>query len=251
MHETDARQVFAPFARVSGHAFAHIVRRQWVRLEAYAVFAFVVLAWRSLRIHHGNQRCTFAEFAGKFVRTLAHVIVDAIDANATILAHMILTVVNVFGAIGSAVAGCAFARIMREMIDAFGIVFARIEVGAIWDFRFAEFTSETRRTFACVRFNAVDACGIVLAFIFAAIVNVHLASGSRVASHATATESSFFEHGASGIIATRISVACVDHEFAMFAMETGLAHTFVLTFGLRLADGIILARECVTGVAFR
>lgn len=251
VHETDAGQVFAPFARVAGHTFAHIVRRQWIRLEAYTVLALMILARGRLRVHHGNQWRAFAEFASEFVWAFAHVVVDAVDANASILAHVVLAVVNILGAVGSTVAGRAFARIVREMVDALGVVFAWIEVGAVGDFRFAVFAGETRWAFASVRFHAVDAGCVVLAFILAAVVDVHFATGSRVAGHATAAESSFFQNGAGGVVAARIAIASVNHEFAVFAMETRFAHTIVLALSLRLAHGIILTGERVAGIAFR
>lgn len=211
----------------------------------------MILAGRRLRIHHGNQWCAFAEFPGKFVRTFAHVIVDAVDANATILTHVILAVVNVFGAVGATIAGCAFTRVVCEVVDAFGIIFARIEVGTVRNFRLAIFAAESGWAFACVRLDTVDTRGIVLALVLAAIIDIHFAPGTGVASHAAATEPSFFEYGAGGIVAAWIAVARVDHEFAVFAMETGFAHAIVLAFGLRLAHGIILAWERVAGVAFR
>lgn len=164
---------------------------------------------------------------------------------------MILTVVNVLRTIGASITGRTFARIVREVINAFGIILAWIEVGAVRDFCFAIFAREAGWTLACVRFDAIDACGIVLTFIFAAVVDVHFTTGSRVTGHAAATESSLFQHSASGIVATRIAVAGVNHEFAVFAMETGFAHTIVLSFGLRLAHSIILTWERVAGVAFR
>lgn len=94
----------------------------------------------------------------------------------TILAHMILTIVNVLGAVGSFVTGCTFACVMCEMIDALGAIFAWIEFRAEWYFRFAILARKTAWALACVRFNAIDARAIIFAFIFAAIVNVRLAT---------------------------------------------------------------------------
>ena len=109
MDETDAGQVLATFARISWVTLADVVRREWIWLEANTVFAFVILTGRRLWIHHRDHRRSFAEFTGVFLRAFAVIIVDAIHANATILAHVILAVINILGAIGSAVARSAFA----------------------------------------------------------------------------------------------------------------------------------------------
>lgn len=94
----------------------------------------------------------------------------------TILAHVILTVVDVLGAVGSLVSWCTFARVMGEVVDAFGAILAWIEVRAEWNLGLAVLARESGRTLACVRLDTIDASAVVFTFVFAAIVNVHLAS---------------------------------------------------------------------------
>lgn len=95
VHKTDAGQIFAPFARIAGHTFAHVIRGLWIWLEADAMFALVVLARRRLRIHHGHHWGALAEFARIFFRAFARVIVDAVHTGAPILAHVILAIVDI------------------------------------------------------------------------------------------------------------------------------------------------------------
>lgn len=252
VHETDAGQIFASLARITGHTLAHIVRRLWIGLEANTVLALVILARRRLRIHHSDHWGAFAEFSRILFRTFACVVVDAVDTGAAVLAHMILAIVNVLRAVDTAIAQRTFARVVCKVIDAFGIVVAWIEFGRTeWNFRFAEFTTEAGRATARVVLHAVNAGGIILAFVLVAIVDVGLAAGARVTGDAFAAKTTLFQYGAGSIVATRIAEACVDHMLAVFAVIARFAGTVVLPLGLLLAHALILTGERVAGIAFR
>lgn len=59
----------------------------------------MILAGRCLRIHHSHHRCALAELSGEVARTLANVVIDAVNARSAVLTHVILAVVDVVGAI--------------------------------------------------------------------------------------------------------------------------------------------------------
>ena len=62
---------------------------------------------------------------------------------------------------------------------------------------------------------------------------------------------SLLQHRARSVVATRVSVAGVNHVLAMLAVVARGAATFVLPVGLHHALGIVLTRERVAGIAFR
>jgi hypothetical protein len=151
VQEGQAGQILAPLARVARSTFANVVRTGRVRLEANAKFTLVVLTWRRLWVHHGHQGFTFAELARKFRRTLARVIVDAVDAGSTILAHMVLAVINVLRAIGPTEPWHALTGIVREMVNTLGSILTRIEIQAAeFNLSFAVFPCVAGRTGAAV-----------------------------------------------------------------------------------------------------
>lgn len=144
----------------------------------------------------------------------------------TVLAHMILTVIDILCAVSSAISCCTFACVVCKMIDAFRTIFTWIEFSAEWNFRFTILTRETGRTLTRIWFNSINASAIIFTFVLAAIVNVHFTTWSSITSYTAATETAFFKYGASSISAW-IAITCVNHEFTMFAMITGFANTFV------------------------
>lgn len=167
----------------------------------------------------------------------------------TILAHVILAVVNVFRTIGTAIAWCTFARVMCKVVNAFSAILAWIEFRTEWNFRFAILSRETGWALACIRFNTIDACAVVLALILTAIVNVHFTTRTSVAGHAITTETSFFEYGARSISAW-ISITSINHKLTVFTMIAWFTNAFVLAFGSCLTYGLVLAWECETCVTF-
>lgn len=105
------------------------------------MFTLVILTWRRLWIHHGHHGGTLTVLARILVRTLAYVVVDPIDARASILAHVIQTVVYVLGAVHSLESWHAVTRVVGEVVNAFRPILTWLEfVGAELDFCIAEFT---------------------------------------------------------------------------------------------------------------
>lgn len=233
-------------------AFAQIVGAGGIWLEAHAVLALVVLAWRCLRIHHGDQVVALTVFSGKVIRALADVVVNAIDAGAAILTHVILAVIDVVRTVDAMEAGHALAAVVSEVIQALGPVCTGIELlAAELNLRIAPLAAEPRLALAAIRLNAIDAGGIVLtAYVLAqAIVDVRLAAGACVARRALATETPLLQHRAGGIVATRIAVAGIDHELAVLAVIARLAETLVVPLGQGQALGLVLAGLLVAGIA--
>lgn len=204
-----------------------------------------------MRIHHSDHWRSLAKFASEFLRALANVIVDAVHADAAILAHVVLAIVDVFRTISASIAGSTLARIMREVVDAFGVVVARIEFGAVRNLQFTVFAREARLTFARVRFDAVDAGRIILTLVLGTIIDVHFAPSASVARHAIAIEASLLQDCASRVVSAWIAVAGVNHEFTVLSVETGLASALVLSFGLRHTHRFILAWESEASITFR
>lgn len=212
----------------------------------------MVLAWRRLRIHHRNHWRSLAELSSEITRTLANVIVDAVHAASAILTHVVLAVVNVFRAIDSPEAGGTFASVVREMIDAFSAVRARVKVATTeFNFRLTEVSIETRQAIASVRFDAINACSIVLTLMLVAIVDVDFTARTFVARQAFAAETTFLEDRARSVISARISVASVNHVFTVRTMIAWSASAFVPSVRLYHALGVVLARECETSITFR
>lgn len=168
----------------------------------------------------------------------------------TILAHVTLAIINVFRTVCSTIARRTFARVVREMIDTLGTIFAWIEIRTKWYFDLTILTGKTRRTLARICFNAVNACAVIFAFVFTAIVNIHFTAWTSIAGNTIATEASFFKYGACSISAW-IAIASINHELTMLSMIAWLANTLVLTFSLWLANCFILAWERETSITFR
>lgn len=90
-------------------------------------------------------------FASEIIGALADIIVDAIDTGATILAHMILTIVNVVRAIDAMETGQAVAAVVGEVIQALGSIGTGIELEAAELYLcIAPFARETGLTFAAI-----------------------------------------------------------------------------------------------------
>lgn len=130
MDKTDAGQVFAPLARIAWMTLAEIIRASGIGLKADAMLALMILARRCLGIHHGYHVVALTIFPCKIIGTLADIIIDTIDTGATILAHMILAIVNVVGAIDAMETGHAVAAVVGEVIQALGSIGTGIEFGA-------------------------------------------------------------------------------------------------------------------------
>lgn len=212
----------------------------------------MVLAWRRLRIHHCHHWRALAELSGEVGRTLAHVIVDAVDAASAVLTHVILAVVDVLGAVDASEAGRTLARIVCEVVNALGLVRARIELAsAELDFLLAELAGEARKAAACVRLDSIDAGSIVLAFMIVAVVDVDFASCAFVARQAVAAKATFLQHGARSVVPARISVASINHVLAVLTVVARSTSALILSFRLHRALGVVLAREREAGIAFR
>jgi hypothetical protein len=210
----------------------------------------VILTWRRLRIHHGDHWRSLAKLSGEVGWAFADVVVDAVDATSAILTHVILAVVDVFGAISATEAQRTFACVVREVVDTFGAIWTWIELcAAELNFLLAKFAREARQTTACIRLDSIDTCTVVLALVVIAVINIDFTAGAFVSRKAFATEATFLQHRACSIVATWISVASVNHVFTVLTMIAGSASTLVLLLRLHHTLGVVLARECVAGVA--
>lgn len=250
--EADAGQILAPLARIARMTLAQIVRAGGIGLEAYTMFALMVLARRCLWIHHGDHVVALTVLARKVIGALAEVIIDAIHTAASILAHMILAIVNVVRAVDAMEAGHAVAAIVGEVIQTLGPIGAGIELlTAELYLRVAPLAREARLAFTAIRLHTIDAGGIVLtAYILAqAIIDVRLTACTRIAWRTLAAEATLLEHGAGGIVAARIAIAGIDHVLAVLAMVAGLAEALILTLWQCQALCLVLAGLLVAGVA--
>lgn len=214
------------------------------------MFALVVLARRGLWIHHCDHRSALAEFASKVIGTTASVVVDSVHTSSAVLAHVILAVVNIFGAIVTAITSSTFTSVMREMVDTFRSVLTRIEGGsAKVNLLVTELASKSGLTLAGVRLHSVNASRIVLASVVHTVIDIYLTTSTGVTGQALTTESTLFQHSASGIVTTWITVTGVNHELAAFTMITRRTETLELLLCHWHALGIVLARERIAGVA--
>lgn len=210
----------------------------------------MILTWRRLWIHHCHHWRSLAEFSGEVGWTFTDVVVDAVNASSAILAHVILTVVDIFRAVSAAEAESTFACVMSEVVDALGAVGAGVEFGsAELNFLLAKFACKARQTTACVGLDAINTCTIVLAFVVIAVVDIDFTAGAFVSRKAFATEATFLQNRTDSAISTWISVAGVNHVFAVLTVIAGSASTLVLLLRLHHAFGVVLARECVAGIA--
>lgn len=70
---------------------------------------------------------TLTILPSKIIRTLADIIINAVDTGAAILTNVILTIVNVLSAIDAMEAGHTLAGVVAEVIMTFGAIRTRIE----------------------------------------------------------------------------------------------------------------------------
>lgn len=84
-----------------------------------------------------------------------------------------------------------------------------------------------------------------------AVVNIDFTSGAFVSRQAFAAKATFFQHGAGSVIAARISVASINHVFAVLTVVAWSAATFILSLILHRTLSVVLAWECIASVAFR
>lgn len=102
-----------------------------------------------------------------------------------------------------------------------------------------------------IRLYAINAGGVILAFDVAkTIVDVRLAAIAGVSGRTLTAETSLFLDDTSGIIATRITVASINHKLAVFSVIARLTKTLIVTLRHRNAFGLILTRIRVAGIAF-
>lgn len=252
VHKTDAGQILAPLARIARMTLAQIVRASGIRLEAHSMFALMILARRCLWIHHGDHVVTLTVLARKVIGALAEVVIDAIHTAASVLAHVILAIIDVVRAVDAMETGHAVAAVVREVIQTLSPIGAGIELRtAELYLRVAPFAGEARLAFAAIRLHTIDAGGIVLAaYILAqAIIDVGLTTGTRIARRTLATEASLLEHSAGGIVATRVAIAGIDHVLAVLAMIARLAEALILALWQCQALCLVLARLLVARVA--
>lgn len=145
------------------------------------MFTLVILARRRLGIHHNRNWITLTEFTRVPVGTLADIIIDAIHTCATILAHVIMTIINVHRAIVTRPTRRTLARVMREMINAFRGIHTRIELCATErNLILTELSTESRRTQARVRFHPIHTGAVILTLVLRTIINVHLTTSARI-----------------------------------------------------------------------
>lgn len=216
------------------------------------MLAFVMLTRRCLRIHHGYHWRSLAELASKLLRTFAGIIINTVQTTSSVLAHMVLAIVNILCAIFTSISCRTFAAIIRKVVHALGSILAGIELGAAeLDLGITELPSESGLATAGIRLNSIDARSIILTVMLQAVVYIYLTPSPRISWHALTTESSLLHHGARRVMSTGIPIASVNHEFAPFTVVTRCAKTLELPLRLWHAFGIVLAGECVTGVALR
>lgn len=138
------------------------------------------------------------------------------------------------------------------MIDTFGAIGTRIEFSATkLNFLLAKLAGEAWQTTARVRFNSINTCSIVLTFVVIAVINIEFTARTFIPGQALATETTFFQHCALSVVSARISVASVNHVFAVLAMIAWSASTFVLSVCLHHAFSVVLAREGEACITFR
>lgn len=179
MQEGQAGKILASFSGITWTAFANVVSAGWIRLEANAKLALVLLARRGLRVEHCHHRCSFAELSGELRRTFTNVVVDAINTGSSVLAHVIDAIVNIFRAVQASIARYTFATVVSRMIDTFGTILARVEVlPAEFDLRITKLSGESWNAGTAVGIDSVHTRCIVQAFMVGAIIDVDFTPGS-------------------------------------------------------------------------
>lgn len=169
----------------------------------------------------------------------------------TYLTHVVLAVVDVYRTVVAFKTKKTFASVMRIVIDAPGVVLARVEFfAAKGNFRFAVLAHKTRLAFAAVSLDLIDAGRVILAFVVSAIVDVRFAPHAGETGCAIATKSSLLQNLAGRSVPTGISVTGVDHELTVLSVVARSAAAFVLSAGEWSAFRSVLTRERVAGVAF-
>lgn len=102
---------------------------------------------------------------------------------------MVFTVVYIDRAVISFKTKKTFTSIMCVMIDASGVVFARVEFfGTKGNFRLAILSHESRLAFTIVRLNLIDTRRVILAFIISTIVDIRFTSRSGESGRAFTTK---------------------------------------------------------------
>lgn len=140
------------------------------------MFAVVLLTGAGLgvELHHRGQ---LAVLAGKAKGAIAPVTIDFINACATVLAQVLLAVVDVIRAVGAGIPDRTVALVVSHVIYALTPVFARVVLFLTeLDLRFAVLASEAGQALAPVGLDLVDARTVVFAFVCNTVVYISFAS---------------------------------------------------------------------------
>ena len=123
--ETQTGQVFTSFPAVTRSTFADIVIGARL-VHADAVFAVVLLTRTGLLVQTTHHWLNLTKLASKFGRTFARVLVHAIATRASVLAHVVGTIIHVSGTVLSNKPSKTLARVVGEMVLTRASVLARV-----------------------------------------------------------------------------------------------------------------------------
>lgn len=164
-----------------------------------------------------------------------------VRANAAVLARVFLTKVSLCLADAAHPAGFAHAVVVVHQLDAFLGAQRRARVGkAFVDISFAPWPHKSRRAFAVISTNSVDASSTVMTSSFEAVVNVDFAKEAS-STMRTSTLEVIHEVMANAVVLAWIGLAIVDVELAILALVTLGAQALVRPNEV-FASGSILAR---------
>lgn len=165
MKEAETGQIFTSLATVTRSTFTDIVIGTGL-VHADAVFTVVLLTRAGLGVQVGHHRLDLTKLAGKLGRTLTRVLVDAVSTRASVLTHVVGTIVHVGGAVLSDKPGQTLARVVREVVLTRASILTRINFvrtsTAESNLFLAVSSLKSWHTIALVFTNFVDAGSIVL-----------------------------------------------------------------------------------------
>lgn len=192
----------------------------------------------------GNHRLNFTELAGKLCWALTSVLVDAVSACATVLAHVALTIVHICRAVLTNKSWETFTSEMSEVVLARPSILTGIglDTGTEGNLLFTISPLKSRRAATLIGSHLIHTCSVVLATVFKAVINIFLTSHTREPRRTLAQESAGLKDLALGLVDTRIAIAGIDDLSACFAVETRGTPALKITVWQRTARGSILAR---------
>ena len=133
---------------------------------------------RSLLIHLRHHGFNFAEFAAVFGWASTSVFVDTIDTSASVLTHIVNTIVDVISTIDASKSGHTLASVMSKVINTLAAILTGAELGSgtKGNFALAEFARKSTGTVAFIGSDFIDTGGIVLTSVTDTIIGIDFAS---------------------------------------------------------------------------